>query len=129
MDRLLIVLAVLGVVVAAGAAYRRAVARRGLPARLDLADLGARNGASAAAVAFTSPYCLPCQEWEAALGARGVPLLKLDVAARPDLARRYGIHATPVVLAVRFEDGAVLAGYDGHPAPDSVDRVASLVAA
>jgi len=126
MDRFLIALALLALVVAAVAAYRRRAGRRDLPARVAPADAGLQGSEGVGVVAFTGPYCLACREWKRELGEAGVRVHEIDVAARPDLARRYAVSATPVVLAVRLPDGEVATGYDGDPTPSAVARLAAL---
>lgn len=126
MDRFLIALALLALVVAAVAAYRRRAGRRDLPARVAPADAGLQGSEGVGVVAFTGPYCLACREWKRELGEAGVRVHEIDVAARPDLARRYAVSATPVVLAVRLPDGEVATGYDGDPTRSAVARLAAL---
>jgi hypothetical protein len=46
---------------------------------------------------------------QAVTGTVAVPLLKLDVGDRPELARKYGVAVVPTVLKVA-SDGAVLSG-------------------
>lgn len=75
--------------------------------RLDTADLALPAGTDRAYVAFTHPLCGECRDWEARLSREPAPLVKLDVRARPELARKYGIAVVPTVLAVSG-DGAVL---------------------
>ena len=126
MDRVLIVLGLLALVVGALAGYRRRTGRRGLPPRIAPADAGLQGSEGVGVVAFTGPYCLACREWKRELGEAGVRFHEIDVAARPDLARRYSVSATPVVLAVRLPDGEVATGYDGDPTPAAVARLAAL---
>ena len=126
MDRFVIALALLALVVVGVAAYRRRAGRRRLPRRIAPADAGLQGRTGVEVVAFTGPYCLPCTEWKRELGKAGVPFHEIDVSAQPDLARRYAVSATPVVLAVRLPDGAVATGYDGHPTPSAVARLAAL---
>jgi hypothetical protein len=125
MDRLLVVALVLAVV--AGLAYARARLRAGgHPERVEPGDVGLSGRDGVAAAAFVSPRCLACQAWERELSDRGVPLSTVDVAEQPAIARRYRLHTTPLVLAVRRADGRVLAAYDGDPDPEHVDRIAAL---
>jgi hypothetical protein len=130
-DRLLVALLLIAVVVAATLAYRRSRARsaEGLPRKVDPDEMGLAAGPGAVAIAFTTPYCLACNAWADELRREGVELHTVDVAARPDLARAYGISTTPVVLAVELPDGQVLARYDGDPSPKAVARVAVLARA
>lgn len=99
------------------------------PQRVDPAELGLDGGSPVAVVGFSSRYCIPCQEWEAVLAAADIAWRKVDVAQRPDLARRYGVHTTPIVMAVRVRDGEVLASFHGHPHSEDVERVGRLVRA
>lgn len=126
MDRFLIALALVALVLAAVAVYRRRAGRRRLPARVAPADAGLEGREGVGVVAFTGPYCLTCNEWKRELGEAGVWVHEIDVAARPDLAARYAVRATPVVLAVRLPDGKVATGYDGEPTPSAVARLAAL---
>jgi hypothetical protein len=74
--------------------------------RIDPADLdGIKSGR--AYVEFTHPLCSECRDWEERLNAAPEPLLTLDVSARPELARKYGVAVVPTVLKVA-PDGAVL---------------------
>jgi hypothetical protein len=96
---------------------------RGL--RVAPADAGL-DGEGVGVVGFSGPYCLACRRWEEALEEAGIPFRKIDVAERPDLARKYRIRHTPVVLAVRLPEGLVLERYDGEPEPAQVERLADL---
>ncbi len=114
MDRALIAAAVLAAVALAAALL--AARRRRAPGRVKPAELGLHSdGRGVAVLGFSTPYCLPCQEWEAALAKSGIDFLKIDLSARPELARRYGIRTTPLVLAVRLPGGEVLAAYHDEP--------------
>jgi hypothetical protein len=76
--------------------------------RVELADLGYAGGlGSEIVVAFGHPLCSDCTELEATLRRDGRPVLSVDVRARPDLARRYGIALVPTAVAVA-PDGRVL---------------------
>jgi hypothetical protein len=92
-------------------AYRIAARWRGVSRgrqdRLDPADLAGLDGAPRAHVEFTHPLCAECREWEERLSERPEPLVSIDVSARPDLARKYGIAVVPTVLAIA-RDGTVL---------------------
>ena len=55
-----------------------------------------------------SPDCRPCRPMSREvdrLAAEGAPLFKLDINAHPELAREFGIRATPTLIVV--EDGVV----------------------
>jgi hypothetical protein len=92
-------------------AYRLGARLRGVSPRhqghLDPADLAGLDGHPRAYVEFTHPLCSDCLEWERRLRAAEEPLLTIDVSARPELARKYGIAVVPTVLAVA-SDGEVL---------------------
>ncbi len=91
--------------------YRLTARLRGISPRhhdrIDTADLPGVGAGGRTYVEFTHPLCSECQEWERRLSADEAPLVVLDVRARPDLARKYGIAVVPTVLAVAA-DGAVL---------------------
>jgi hypothetical protein len=91
--------------------YRLSARLRGIsPARhprIDPADLDGIAGAERAFVEFTHPLCTECRDWERRLAGEGAPLVKVDVRARPDLARKYGVAIVPTVVAVGH-DGSVL---------------------
>jgi Domain of unknown function (DUF4395) len=90
--------------------YRLTARLRGISprhrGRIEVADLDGID-ARPAYVEFAHPLCSECHEWERRLGTEPEPLLKLDVSARPDLARKYGVAVVPTVLRVA-PDGAVL---------------------
>jgi hypothetical protein len=96
----------------AGCEMYRLIARlRGISPRhhswIDPADLDGAAGAPRAFVEFTHPLCSECLVWERRLSAEDMPLVTLDVRARPDLARKYGVAIVPTVVAVAA-DGRVL---------------------
>ena len=125
MDRVLVASALLALV--AFLAWRlRARRPAGVPARVAPEELGLAAATGIGVVGFSSPYCLPCQRWESALGAVGLRFSKVDVAERPDLARRYGVRATPLVLAVRLPGGEVVESFDGDPTAADVRRLEEL---
>lgn len=113
--------AALGLVVAALAAlaaatgfcagcemYKIGARIRGIRAHLldridatDVAGLGDR-----AVVTFTHPLCTACQDLARDLQATGERVLAIDVSARPELARKYGIAVVPVAVRVAA-DGRV----------------------
>jgi thioredoxin-like negative regulator of GroEL len=66
---------------------------------LDLTELGVPPG-EPAVVQFTHPLCADCQTLAADLTAAGRRPVLVDVSARPDLARRYGITAVPAAFEV-----------------------------
>jgi hypothetical protein len=90
--------------------YRLIARLRGVSARrhdrIDPADLG-ELPAGPAVVQFTHPLCSECHEWSRRLRGGSEPLIEVDVAARAEVARKYGIAIVPTVLRVG-EDGEVL---------------------
>jgi hypothetical protein len=129
MDRWLIAVIVVSVVVAAWWASRWARERAHVPARVDLDDFGLERVPGTAALVFTSPYSLACGAWIEALDTVGTPYLRVDVDQTPDLARRYQVTKTPLVLAVRRDTGEVAAAYADQPSPADVSHISALVAA
>ncbi|GAO02210.1 DUF4395 family protein [Anaeromyxobacter sp. PSR-1] len=92
------------------ALYRAGARLRGIRGRtverVDLAELGVPAG-QGAVVQFTHPLCSDCQELARRLaGERHGPVL-VDVARRPDLARKYGVAVVPLAVEVAA-DGAVI---------------------
>jgi hypothetical protein len=88
--------------------YRLAARFRGVAgshaARIELRDVGLEGPGI---VHFSYPLCAACRDWEHRLVASGDPHVVVDVADRPDLARKYGIAVAPTVVAVD-PDGFVL---------------------
>lgn len=80
--------------------------REGRIDRVDLAELGAPAG-SPAVVQFTHPLCSDCQVLSRRLQAEGRAPVLVDVSRRPELARKYGVAAVPLAVAVAA-DGRVL---------------------
>jgi hypothetical protein len=91
--------------------YRLAAKLRGISPthheHVDPADVPGLDGARRSLIEFTHPLCAECREWERRLAAADEPLFTIDVRARPDLARKYGVAIVPTVVAVG-PDGAVL---------------------
>ena len=100
-----------------------------LDGRVDVRDLGLRDEPGVAVVAFSTPYCLPCREWESALAQSGVEFRKVELSERPELVRRYRISSTPLILAVRVPDGEVLETYRDAPRNGEVERLRDLAVA
>ena len=125
MDRALVVAGVVSLV-AAATALLRARGRPATPRRVSPQELGLDAPSGVGVVGFSSEYCVPCRKWEAALFDSGVSFTKIDVGERPELARRYGVRVTPVILAVRLPEGKVLEAYSGEPRDDEIDRVLAL---
>jgi Domain of unknown function (DUF4395) len=90
--------------------YRLTARLRGISprhhGRIEVADLEGINGRPAY-VEFTHPLCSECHAWERRLASEHEPLLTVDVSARPELARKYGVAVVPTVVKVA-PDGAVL---------------------
>ena len=129
MDRVGIVVGVLVVVAIGWMLYKRSrVAVAAGIDRVNPADFGFEPGAEGrTALLFSSPYCRACAHWREALEQRGVSLLTVDVSVRGDLANRYKIRSTPLVLAVALHNGAVLAHYTDEPKPEEVEHMVSLL--
>ena len=94
-------------------AYRLGARLRGIRERhidrVDLGDLGevtAHRGDLV--VQFTHPLCSDCRTVEERLRSEGRRVVTVDVRARPDLARKYGVALVPTAVAVG-PDGAVTA--------------------
>jgi hypothetical protein len=81
----------------------RGVSPRHAP-RIEPEDVGLHG---AGVVQFTHPLCTDCREWERRLDASAEPHVVIDVAERPELARKYGVAIVPTVVAVAG-DGTVL---------------------
>ena len=75
--------------------------------RLELADVAALPPRGDLLVAFSHPLCTDCHTLEAKLAAGTAPFVRVDVRARPDLARKYGVALVPTVVRVA-PDGRVL---------------------
>ena len=84
-------------------AYRIAARIRGVRSRrlvrVDLEDLHAA-GDHELVVEFTHPLCSGCQRLADELREEGREVVAVDVAERPDLARKYGISVVPTAVAV-----------------------------
>jgi Domain of unknown function (DUF4395) len=93
--------------------YRLGARLRGIRQRhidhVDLGDLGAvlAHGATGdVVVEFTHPLCSDCHELEHRLRAQGRRVVTVDVKARPEIARKYGVALVPTAVAVG-PDGVV----------------------
>lgn len=126
MDRALVVAALLALVALAVVLLRRRSASSPRVEAVDPDELGLGGGRGLAVVGFSSRYCIPCRQWEAALNEAGVRWSKVDVGARPGVARRYGVVTTPLVLAVELPSGRVVARFDDAPVDGQVERLAEL---
>lgn len=110
MTRVLLVLAIVGVVAVIGALYRRSHARHAArPIAAPPFEAEITAGAERTWVVFTTKYCATCEPTIDRLRSDDpdARLVKLDVADRPDLARRYDVRSAPTVL-LAAADGTVL---------------------
>jgi hypothetical protein len=82
----------------------------GAAGSVDLADLGA-DPARETLVQFTHPLCTDCHELQRRLACDPRLLVVVDVATRPDLARRYYVTVVPTAFAVS-PDATVLQRLD-----------------
>ena len=121
MDRNLIAVLVVALV-AVGVVLLRRRRPPAVPRRVHPADLGLA-GSGVGVVGFSSPYCIPCRAWEAALRESGIAWSKVEISERPDLARKYGVKATPLVLAVRLPGGEVVEAFGEEPSRGAVERL------
>ena len=91
--------------------YTLAARLRGVRAldvrQIDVQELGAHHGGPAV-VQFSHPLCSACRELERRLTAEGRTVVSVDVSARPDLARRYGVALVPTAFEIDAS-GTVLA--------------------
>jgi hypothetical protein len=92
--------------------YRLSARLRGVAARhvrrIDPEDVGLPpDGFDHTVVHFTHPLCSECREWERRLEREARRHVTVDVKARPELARKYGIAVVPTVIDVA-RDGTVL---------------------
>jgi thiol-disulfide isomerase/thioredoxin len=103
-----------GAVIAGYVLWRRRP-RRLEGGRLDLGELGVGGPAI---LQFTTRYCAPCKAAvpHLARSAREtrVAFAQVDVGARPDVARTYGIRTVPTI-AVADRDGRVLGVWTSLP--------------
>lgn len=91
--------------------YRLGTRLRGIRPRaldwIELAEMGLGEPTDGEmVVAFSHPLCTDCHELVARLEAAGRRYVTVDVRARPELARKYGIALVPTALAVSV-DGTV----------------------
>jgi hypothetical protein len=135
-DQALVAAAVAAVVVVTALVLRRRVVadrptqprRPTVPAQLDRDDFDRPEAPWLVAV-FGSDTCLSCADTRAKaaqLASAEVVVADVDATARPDLHRRYGIDAVPV-LVVADGEGVVRASFVGPPsAADLWATVAEL---
>lgn len=121
--RLVLALAAIAAALAAYGLWKRPPRLRGV----DLAGIGVRGPAI---VEFTAPHCAPCRaavpHLEAAARETGVPLVQVDVAERPDLARSHRIRTVPTIV-VAGRSGRVHGAWTRLPADDAVLEAARSV--
>jgi hypothetical protein len=90
--------------------YRVAAQLRGIRVRpvrrIEAADLGVPSFGTGASVVFSHPLCTDCGHLVKALGRSTDSVVVIDVRARPDLARKYGVVLVPTLARV-LQDGAV----------------------
>jgi hypothetical protein len=83
--------------------YRLGARLRGIRSRrlerVDLAELGAAANREIV-VEFTHPLCTECRELEEKLRTEGRSVVTVDVTAKPELARKYGVALVPTAVAV-----------------------------
>ncbi|VTR78527.1 thioredoxin family protein [Cellulomonas hominis] len=131
--RVLLVLAVLAVAVAAGLAWRARDGRYVPVAdaeRLTAQDVGATLGRTATFVQLSAEVCAPCRRTAAALGALAgerpdLVHVELPVEQRMDLVRRFDVLRTPTVLvldAAGTVRGRLAGGTTRAQALDALER-------
>jgi hypothetical protein len=93
-------------------AHVRGIRARGFD-RVELAEMGvATDARDDLVIAFSHPLCTECRELERDLRAAGRNVFSVDVRARRDLARKYGIAIVPTAVGVAA-DGRVTARLAG----------------
>jgi thioredoxin-like negative regulator of GroEL len=131
-DRILVVTAVAVLVAALVVGGRRVAARRlrrlreALPAAL-WGALESEPDGRPTVVAFSTPSCIACHTAQRpaleALAARadgGVRVIHVDVAARPEVARAFGVMTVPATT-VLDERGAVVAANQGFATVETLE--------
>ncbi|TDN43364.1 thiol-disulfide isomerase/thioredoxin [Curtobacterium flaccumfaciens] len=120
---------VLGVVLRA----RTGRARSGRTDTLPTADLGPADafGTAATLVQFSTPTCARCPATRRQLDAvadttPGVTRIEIDLAERPELARRFDVMQTPTVLLLDG-DRAVRTRFGGPPRPAELSAALDTV--
>jgi hypothetical protein len=101
-----------------------------VPTRIDRADF-AQPDARALVVVFTSASCASCAAMVAvAVASRSedVAVDEAEVAARPDVHRRYDIDAVPIAL-VADRDGVVRASFAGSLTTDELHEALTSITA
>lgn len=121
MLRLLVAVAIVAAVALAYVMWRRPPRRL---AKGTLASLGVRGPAL---VEFVTEGCPPCREvaprLHAAADEARVPFLQIDVGAKPEVARTFGIRSVPTV-AVTGAGGRVLDVWTAIPPDGEVAQAA-----
>jgi thiol-disulfide isomerase/thioredoxin len=124
----------LGLVVVATAAGLLWRARTGRVHRKHSGELVAASevgaaafGAGATLLQFSTEFCAPCRATARILAQvggerQGVEHIEVDLADRPDLARRFGILQTPTTL-VLDGGGTIRARIGGAPRPADVRSI------
>jgi hypothetical protein len=96
--------------------YRLGARLRGIRGRelrrIEMADIGVAEGSGDTIVAFGHPLCTDCTTLTDELRAAGRRFVNIDVRARPELARKYGIALVPTAVEVAA-DGRVIARVAG----------------
>lgn len=122
-SRTLVVAGILGLVLVSARAY--AASRRAHVAALDLPPLPAGlAGPNATWVVFTTEYCATCEPVKERITRLDptADLIEIDVAVRPDLARRYGVRTAPTVLFAAA-NGRIHARFVGNVPDADLARV------
>jgi hypothetical protein len=90
--------------------YRVAAQLRGIRlrpvARIEAADLGVSSFGIGASIVFSHPLCTDCRHLVKALDRSKESVMVIDVRARPDLARKYGVVLVPTLARV-LHDGTL----------------------
>ncbi len=96
--------------------YRLGARLRGIRShelqRIEMADIGMAEASGDTIVAFGHPLCTDCTTLTDELRAAGRRFVNIDVRARPELARKYGIALVPTAVEVAA-DGQVIARVAG----------------
>jgi thioredoxin-like negative regulator of GroEL len=121
---------VAGVVVAGRLLAARRVRRvRGVPAAVLWAALDSEPDGRPTVVAFSTPSCIACHSAQRPaleeLADRRVRIVHVDAAARPEVARAFGILTVPATT-VLDELGEVLAANQGFATAETLARQLGL---